>query len=579
MVLSLLRDMTDQKPISSAEISSRTEWLFWSLFMHLKGDIDDIPTIEDLKIILNIDDAKWPLLREKALFEILVWSLANSVVLMKDKFNENEREEMMQDCVMFLGVFFPSYKDYQIINVLVNYVVLPVRVKEFEAMKDNLEGYLIERLSKTAIASPSVLSQARSQIIDKFRHGWLLALDAFTSVTMVQIEKENQAARVRFHDELLQATERAALGETPAEKIEREKWEKSADELTSLAKQALGEVSAEIERRENTKNLEELQQIDLQAMLTKAWNLKLEGRMEEALKIYSKAFDVLNKEAMDYARSSKSAVQDEGNTRKLLPKYFEKAKEYHKRNDASCKISNNMGVIFAEIGDIEAARRMFEQAIEFTPDGMDYPEPKIGLRELDKKRLNMVKNDSHKPQLTSTEFGDFLYKAARETEKRFVSEVLSKPSVKIEGAETNFESKKFDPLEVTILHLWIAAKAIGSRYQDSLDKMIYEFINEHSSSEGLLKRINDRFAEYYQAFDFHDWPLLGRKAYSNVFQRAELKDDSFFYGDKSEASDPKKPMMVVDVFEMMEFGSFAHWILTFIKTFKNYLDKVEILSH
>jgi len=95
MVLFLPRDMTDQKPITSTEISSRTEWLFWSLFLHLKGDIDDIPTIEDLKIILNIDNAKWPLLKEKALFEILVWSLANSVVLMKEKLNDDEREQMM----------------------------------------------------------------------------------------------------------------------------------------------------------------------------------------------------------------------------------------------------------------------------------------------------------------------------------------------------------------------------------------------------------------------------------------------------------------------------------------------------
>jgi len=182
---------------------------------------------------------------------------------------------------MFLGVFFPSYKDYQIINVLVNYVVLPVRVKEFEAMKDNLEGYLIERLNKTAIASPYVLNQARSQIIDKFRHGWLLALDAFTSVTIEQVGKENQAARVRFHDALLQATEHASQEETPTEKIEREKWEKSADELTSLAEQALGEVGAEITRRENKK---ELQNSFLKFMLNVETNKPLRGQVLAWLK-------------------------------------------------------------------------------------------------------------------------------------------------------------------------------------------------------------------------------------------------------------------------------------------------------
>ncbi len=124
--------------------------------------------------------------------------------------------------------------------------------------------------------------------------------------------------------------------------------------------------------------------MELQELITKAWNLKKEGKRIEALKLYSRAFDVLTQEAIKYARGFDDVIKDEGNTRKILPKYFEKSKEYLKQSDVACKISNNMGTIFAEIGNFEGAKKMFQQAIKLTPDDIDYQDPKIGLEELEK---------------------------------------------------------------------------------------------------------------------------------------------------------------------------------------------------
>lgn len=128
--------------------------------------------------------------------------------------------------------------------------------------------------------------------------------------------------------------------------------------------------------------------MDLQELLNRAWDLKKNGEKLEALKLYNQAFDILSKEAQRFAHDSGGTYEDaEENgdkVRKILPKFFDKAKEYLKRDKVAAVISNNMGTIFAELGDNEGAKKMFEQAIELTPDREDYTDPKIGLAELRK---------------------------------------------------------------------------------------------------------------------------------------------------------------------------------------------------
>ena len=128
--------------------------------------------------------------------------------------------------------------------------------------------------------------------------------------------------------------------------------------------------------------------MDLQERLNKAWELKKSGDHMTALRFYHEVFNELGGEAAAYARMQPGTLTEtiEGGekVRTIQPEYLEKAKHYLRRDKIACTISNNMAVIFAELGDIASARKLFEQAIELTPEGFDYPDPRIALEELGK---------------------------------------------------------------------------------------------------------------------------------------------------------------------------------------------------
>lgn len=121
---------------------------------------------------------------------------------------------------------------------------------------------------------------------------------------------------------------------------------------------------------------------ELQLLLSDAWVLKKEGKYTQALDYYSEVFDILIQDASEYANKHGNPYKDQGDTRFILPSYFDLSKKYLKGDKLACTISNNMGVIFAELGMKKAAKEMFEQAINLTPEGMEYKDPKIGLEEL-----------------------------------------------------------------------------------------------------------------------------------------------------------------------------------------------------
>ena len=121
--------------------------------------------------------------------------------------------------------------------------------------------------------------------------------------------------------------------------------------------------------------------MDLQETLKNAWELKTSGDRTGALKLYDEAFNMLTSEATAHAHKQ-TRVSPLSN--KITPDLFAESKSYFKRDNVACTISNNMATIFAELGDSESARKLFEQAIELTPEGVDYPDPKIGLEKLNK---------------------------------------------------------------------------------------------------------------------------------------------------------------------------------------------------
>jgi tetratricopeptide (TPR) repeat protein len=120
---------------------------------------------------------------------------------------------------------------------------------------------------------------------------------------------------------------------------------------------------------------------DLQNKINKAKEYKENKKSLEALGIYNQIFNFLCKEAANHAHKPDN-FKDVGKTRKIFPGFFRDSKEFLKRDELACKISNNMGTIFAESGDIDSAESMFKQSIDLTPDDMDYKDPVIGLQNI-----------------------------------------------------------------------------------------------------------------------------------------------------------------------------------------------------
>lgn len=113
--------------------------------------------------------------------------------------------------------------------------------------------------------------------------------------------------------------------------------------------------------------------MDLQKLISRARQVKKEGKFKEALDFYNKASNILCKKASDYAYN----ISGERG-------HFDRTREYFKRNKTACITSNDTGLIFAELGNYDTAKKFFEQAIELTPDGVNYLDPKTNLKNLAK---------------------------------------------------------------------------------------------------------------------------------------------------------------------------------------------------
>jgi tetratricopeptide (TPR) repeat protein len=123
---------------------------------------------------------------------------------------------------------------------------------------------------------------------------------------------------------------------------------------------------------------------NLQELVTRATLLKKAGNLSESLSLFSQAFDLLVAEAMAYAQSKQAIFVDEiKDPEAINPEYTAKIKEYYHKNTNACLISNNMGVIFVEMGNLETAKEMFYQAIDLTPPEVEYPDPHQSLKTID----------------------------------------------------------------------------------------------------------------------------------------------------------------------------------------------------
>lgn len=76
------------------------------------------------------------------------------------------------------------------------------------------------------------------------------------------------------------------------------------------------------------------------------------------------------------------ALHDDNGTRYILPAYFSAFYNSLKSNLLYSTILNNIGTLFAENGDKEQAQKCYMESIEFTPHGVSFNDPVIGLRKI-----------------------------------------------------------------------------------------------------------------------------------------------------------------------------------------------------
>lgn len=127
-----------------------------------------------------------------------------------------------------------------------------------------------------------------------------------------------------------------------------------------------------------------------------ALQLEQQGEKEEALLALSKAFDVLIDEAGAYARSQET-VTDIEHLRARAPQLLENSNKYLRQNLTAAMILNNMGLLFMELEQFDAAKQKFEESVAVIPLEEDYSEPQNNLQALMEKIVASYLHEEENP--------------------------------------------------------------------------------------------------------------------------------------------------------------------------------------
>ncbi|PIS36327.1 MAG: hypothetical protein COT35_11800 [Nitrospirae bacterium CG08_land_8_20_14_0_20_52_24] len=120
--------------------------------------------------------------------------------------------------------------------------------------------------------------------------------------------------------------------------------------------------------------------------------LKMMGKPREALQCYTKGVEslmdsIINQIAQSPEREKffgEARTEDGKTALHLKPAIWGRVHQALKQNILYATFQNNIGACHAENGDVERATACFREAIEFTPDGVDYKAPWIGLKQIER---------------------------------------------------------------------------------------------------------------------------------------------------------------------------------------------------
>ena len=152
-----------------------------------------------------------------------------------------------------------------------------------------------------------------------------------------------------------------------------------------IAYQLNGDYSVAIDKFKKALNLDPTNNLSYNSI---GLTYRKMGEIYKAMQYYSKAQNLIisnihkqicNPESLCY----KDEIIDGKKTMSVLPYYFIKTEEMLESNPEYAIVTNNIGVCFYELGDIEAAREKYQESVEMTPSGYNYPDPANALKDLD----------------------------------------------------------------------------------------------------------------------------------------------------------------------------------------------------
>ena len=93
-------------------------------------------------------------------------------------------------------------------------------------------------------------------------------------------------------------------------------------------------------------------------------------------------------QALEFYKEGKDAPcwsdwTDKEKKRMITPQYLEAVRERLSSTLMYSILANNLGSIFGEKKNKVEAKKWFQESMAFIPDGIDYPNPKIGMQELE----------------------------------------------------------------------------------------------------------------------------------------------------------------------------------------------------